>query len=62
MMDPENKPNNTTETENLSDGKLENISGGHIKISYDVMPSPDENSDYQFEKELTPCFPKINPW
>ena len=49
MMDPENKPNNTTETENLSDEKLENISGGKYKITYDVMPRPDKNFDCQLE-------------
>ena len=68
MMDPENKPNNTTETENLSDGKLENISGGKRESLDGMFYCPKENSDYQFEKddqfekELTPCFPKSKPW
>ena len=66
MMDPENKPNNTTETENPSDEKLESISGGKSESLDEFFPRPDENYGYQLENndlsKLTPCFPKINPW
>ena len=57
MMDTENKPNKTAETEALSDEKLENISGGIIRRNQEEGGSSTRPDPKGFN--ITSCVEKL---